>query len=145
MSPGRRQAIIETSAGILLIGPIGTNFNEILIEICAFSFTKIHLKILSGKWQPFCLSLNLCLLIVPWEMWLYLYICNCESVIFVDLKARALDMLITVITMIHLNSTHLKSELHPPGDDELKQHIISIMFYLYVTNCEINRSNRRGI
>ena len=29
LSPGRRQAIIWTNAGILLIGPIGTNFNEI--------------------------------------------------------------------------------------------------------------------
>ena len=31
--PGRHQAIIWADAGILLIGPIGTNFNEILIEI----------------------------------------------------------------------------------------------------------------
>ena len=33
LSPGRRQAIIWTNAGILLIGPLGTNFSEILIEI----------------------------------------------------------------------------------------------------------------
>ena len=33
LSPGRRQAIIWTNAGILLIGPLGTNFTEILIEI----------------------------------------------------------------------------------------------------------------
>ena len=33
LSPGRRQAIIWTNAGILLIGPLGTNFIEILIEI----------------------------------------------------------------------------------------------------------------
>ena len=32
-SPGRRQAIIWTNAGILLIGPLGINFSEILIEI----------------------------------------------------------------------------------------------------------------
>ena len=58
MSSGRRQAIIWTNAGILLIGPLGTNFNEMLIEIHAFSFTKIHLKMSSGKWRPFCLGLN---------------------------------------------------------------------------------------
>ena len=58
LSPGRRQAIIWTNAGILLIGPLGTNFNEMLIEIHAFSFTKIHLKMSSGKWRPFCLGLN---------------------------------------------------------------------------------------
>ena len=33
LSPGRRQAIIWTNAGILLIGPLGTNFSEILIKI----------------------------------------------------------------------------------------------------------------
>ena len=29
--PGRRQAIMWTNAGILLIRPLGTNFNEIVI------------------------------------------------------------------------------------------------------------------
>ena len=29
--PGQRQAIIWTTAGILLIKPLGTNFSEILI------------------------------------------------------------------------------------------------------------------
>ena len=29
LSPGRRKAIIWTKAGILLIGPLGTNFSEI--------------------------------------------------------------------------------------------------------------------
>ena len=49
LSPGRRQAIIWTNAGILLIGPLGTNFNEMLIEIYTFSFKKIHLKMSSAK------------------------------------------------------------------------------------------------
>ena len=58
LSPGRHKAIIWTSAGILLFGPLGTNFSEILIEIHIFLFRKMHLKMSSGKWQPFCLSLN---------------------------------------------------------------------------------------
>ena len=58
LSPGRRQAIIWTNAGILLIDPFGTNFNEILIEIQTFSFRKMHLKMSSAKWRPFCLGLN---------------------------------------------------------------------------------------
>ena len=58
LSPGRRQAIIWTNAGILLIRPFGTNFSGILIEICTFSFKKIHLKMSSAKWHPFCLSLS---------------------------------------------------------------------------------------
>ena len=41
LSPGRRQAIIWTNAGILLIGPWGTNFSEILIDIQTFSFKKM--------------------------------------------------------------------------------------------------------
>ena len=44
LSPGRRQAIIWTNAGILLIGPLGTSFSEILIKIHTFSFKKMHLK-----------------------------------------------------------------------------------------------------
>ena len=58
LSPGRRQAIIWTNAGILLIWPLGTSFSEILIEILTFSFTKMRLKVSSAKWQPFCLGLN---------------------------------------------------------------------------------------
>ena len=58
LSPGRRQAIIWTNDGILLIGPLGTNFSEILIKIHTFSFKKMHFKMLSGRWQPFCLGLN---------------------------------------------------------------------------------------
>ena len=49
LSPGRRQAIILTSAGVLLIGPLGTYFSEILIGIQTFSFKKMHLKISSAK------------------------------------------------------------------------------------------------
>ena len=58
LSPGRRQAIIWTNAGILLIGPLGTNFSEISIEILIFSFKKMRLKVSSAKWRPFCLGLN---------------------------------------------------------------------------------------
>ena len=58
LSPDRRQAIIWTNAGILLIRPLGTNFNEILIEIPTFSFTKMRLKVSSAKRRPFCLGLN---------------------------------------------------------------------------------------
>ena len=58
LSPGRRQAIIWTNAGILLIWHSGTNFSEIWIEIYTFSFKKMHLKMSSGKWRPLCFGLN---------------------------------------------------------------------------------------
>ena len=57
LSPGRRQAIIWNNDGILLFWPLGTNFSEISIEICIFSFWKMHLKMF-GWWRPFCLGLN---------------------------------------------------------------------------------------
>ena len=49
LSPERRQAIIWTNAGILLIGPLGTNFSEIWIDIQTFSLKKIRLKMSSAK------------------------------------------------------------------------------------------------
>ena len=57
-SPSRPQAIIWTNAGILLIGPLGTNFSEIFIKITTFSFKKMRSKVSSGKRRPSCLGLN---------------------------------------------------------------------------------------
>ena len=58
LSPGRRQAIIWTNGGILLIRTLGTNFREILGEIHSFAFSKMHLKLSSAKWRLFGLGLN---------------------------------------------------------------------------------------
>ena len=72
LSPGWRQAIFWTNAGILLIGPLGTNFNEILIKIHIFSFKKMHLKMLCAKWRPFCINPNVlseCYNMVYCTMW----------------------------------------------------------------------------
>ena len=46
------------NVGILLTGAFGINFSEMLIEIQTFSFKEMHLKMLSGKWGPSCLGLN---------------------------------------------------------------------------------------
>ena len=58
LSPGQRQPIIWTNAGILFIKPLKSNFGEILIEIHTFSLSKMHLKMLSANLLPFCLGLN---------------------------------------------------------------------------------------
>ena len=63
LAPGRRQTIIWTNDGILLTGPLGTNFSEILIGIQTFSFKKMHLKMSSAKWRPFCLGLNVLMIV----------------------------------------------------------------------------------
>ena len=64
LSPGRRQAIIWTNAGILLIRNLRTNFSGILMEIHTFSFKKMHLKMLSAKWRPFCHGFN----VLRWDL-----------------------------------------------------------------------------
>ena len=58
LSLGRRQAIIWTSAGMLLIRHRGKKLQWNLIEIHPLSLQKIHLKMSSVKWRPFCLGLN---------------------------------------------------------------------------------------
>ena len=58
LSPKWHQAIIWTNAGILLIGPLGTNFSELLVEIQTFSLKKIRLKMSSAKCCSFRFGLN---------------------------------------------------------------------------------------
>ena len=48
---------------------IGTNYSEILIEIYKFSFTKMHLKVSSGKWLSFCLGLNVLIACLCFNFW----------------------------------------------------------------------------
>ena len=67
LSPGRRPAIIWTNAGIWSIEILRTNFNGILSEIHTFSLKKMHLKMSSGKWRPFCLGLNV-LISLQWHV-----------------------------------------------------------------------------
>ena len=74
LSPDRRQAIIWTNAEILLIGPLVTNVSETLIKIHTFSFQKMHLKMSSGKWRPFCLGLNVLIPIMTPEWHVPLFI-----------------------------------------------------------------------
>ena len=64
-SPGRRQAIIWTNAGILLVRPLGRNVSETLIENHIFSFKKMPFKVSSAKWGPFCLGLNVLSSVLP--------------------------------------------------------------------------------
>ena len=56
--PVRRQSIILTHAGILLIRNLGTILSGILIRIYTFLFRKIHLKLSSAIYRQFCLGFN---------------------------------------------------------------------------------------
>ena len=68
LSPGRRQAIIRTNVGILLIRPVGTNFSEIVFKILIFPFKKMRLKISSAKRRSFCLCLNVLIITRNWSL-----------------------------------------------------------------------------
>ena len=86
---GRRQAIIWTNDEILLIGPSETNFSEVLIEIHIFSLNKMHLKMSSGKWQPFCLDLN----VLSNSITIYIYpAANARTHVFVFLEYKVIFM-----------------------------------------------------
>ena len=61
LSPGRRQAIIWTNAGILFIWPSGTNFGEILIEIHFFfiqenAFESVVCETAAILFRPQCVN-----------------------------------------------------------------------------------------
>ena len=58
LSPGWHQAIIQTNAGVLLIGPMWIKFNEILIEIKKKLFNKMQLKMSFVKDSLSVLSLQ---------------------------------------------------------------------------------------
>ena len=77
LSPGRRHAIIWTNAGILLIGTLGTNLSDILIEIHIFSFKKMRLKVSSAKWRPFCFGLNVLTFVLMLSAWCGFHVFGC--------------------------------------------------------------------
>ena len=52
--PVWHQAITWTIADLMPIEPLRTHLNEIWIKLQWFQFKKMHLKLLSAKWQPFC-------------------------------------------------------------------------------------------
>ena len=56
--PVQPQAIIWNNAVLLSIGTLGAYFSEIVFQIQTFSFKKMHLKMSSGKCQPFCFVLS---------------------------------------------------------------------------------------
>ena len=103
LSPGRRQAIIWTNAGILLTRPLGTNFNEMVIEILTVTFMKMRLKVSSAEWRPFCLGLivlNYCnISSTVWNVW-----CSEEA----DSDQSTHSGLVTQYGEINLHQTWLR-------------------------------------
>ena len=108
LSPGLHQAIIWTNDGILLIRPLGKNFSEISIQILTFSFKKMRLKLVSAKWWPFCLGLNVLtetllshsswhLNISSYTLWYVVSTCNLLHFHFYNIFNNTLPLLLIII------------------------------------------------
>ena len=116
LSPGRRQAIIWNNVGKLLIGPLGTNFSEISIEIQLFSFKKMHLKMSSAKWRPFCLGLNV--LIRNVKIWLhflfsfFLIFSNLRCNMYSHSQQMLLLTWAPLLTWYNLNPAWISNHIH---------------------------------
>ena len=105
LSPGQRQAIIWTNDGILLIGALGTNFGEILIEIQTFSFWKNRLKVSSAKWRPFCLGLNE---IISFHVTVfYSSINNTTGILHIEARKNGWHFADNILTHVFFNENNL--------------------------------------
>ena len=113
----------------------GTNPNEILIEIHAFSFKKIH------KWQPFCLCYNVLrhitysislimgiLILLRWC--LYTEMVACFFTVWPILMSRR-------VILFKTNSTVSLSNREKCQTDVLNTHLFTHIFpylHIYATN-----------
>ena len=73
---------LSKSILLLSIGTLETNFSEIFIKIQNFSFTKMHLKISSAKWWPFCPGGDELRLSMPCHVLQWITVCYGRDIIF---------------------------------------------------------------
>ena len=124
LSPDRRQAIIWTNAGILSIGPLRTNFSEILIETLTFSSKKMRLKVSSTNWWPFCLGLNKLM-----NIW---YCCISLSKVFPFKYIEGNDIFISDINNIYIDSKTTDSlskslfNTHPVMSSDKNGYVVEV-------------------
>ena len=143
MSPGRRQAIIWTNAGILLIGPLGTNFNEIVIAIQTFSVKKMHLKILSVKWRAFCLGLNVLTILVirlefsgrTWSVLIAVDELAMPCIHYNDVIMGAIASQITSLTIVY-------STVYSDADERKHQSSASLAFVWGIHRWPVNSPHK---
>ena len=103
---------------LLSIGPLGTNFNEILVEIQNLSFPKLHLTTPFVKWRPFCPwrdEFMPCLPTCWWDdYWLYTMGVFLSSLIVIRNDQRHLSVAEGYKMLIHIlvpqiNLAHTKN------------------------------------
>ena len=132
--PGRHQAITWANAGILLFGSLGAKFN------------KKHLNMLSEKWRPFCLCLNV--LTLPNKVMHKHYAHGCVMLCFIVVMSYILIGWINLFTydlQKHFTGTcwpqcqlvairnMSKINFHLPKITHSKVQTMSINFYMCCT------------
>ena len=138
LSPDRHQAIIWINARILFIWPLGTNFSEILIEIHTFSFKKMHVKMSSGKWRPFCLGLNVLIkhpsvhsIITFHDRFCIIFLILCVSEVIKNIR-------ITISTVLETWSSH---EFRKKTTDRCIYLEVWRFVALWVDHLKVNRKD----
>ena len=99
LSPSRRQTIIWTNAGILLIRPSATNFCEISIKIKK-SFIHDN-ALLSAKWRLFCVGLNVWMISITFPL-ISWYYSNGQQ----DLSSRVIQGVKFNMVVVHVSSIY---------------------------------------
>ena len=118
---GAKSFIIWTDTGLLFIGFLGTIFRDIWIKILTFSFKKIHWKISSAKWWPFCFDLNV----------LYLFMCNWSAQMCYHISGSGWLKLTTRKT----NSISLNENFMPPRS--ARKHIVYFSLAIVFIICDM--------
>ena len=91
---------------MLLIETLGTNFSEILILIHKVPFKKMHLKMSSGKWRPFCLGHNVLNIsdthMLPWDYRIHTDCMHCQTELhYGDVIMGTIASQITSLTVVY--------------------------------------------
>ena len=131
--PIQCQAIILTDPGLLSIGPLWTNFSEILIKIQKSPFTKMPLKIVYAKWPPFCPGgdeLNRYQELCTWLVLCFVLFC-CHSVFVV--LTHTLQGYFTGTGAINWGN-HMIAPVDCPSASEVTLKI-AIHYYLVCVKC----------
>ena len=141
LSPRRRQAIIWTNAGILLIGPFETNFSGILIGIQTFSLKKMQVKMSSAKWHLFCLGLNVLNehIVAQWHhkvTWIWVNIDSGNGLLPDNTKPLPEPLLIEIVAIIlqkMCKICHHKS-LFQIKFSKMFMHLLQVKLLVYCVN-----------
>ena len=142
-------AIIWANAGLLSIGPLGTNFSEILIKIQNFLFTKMHVKILSAKWRPFYPEGGT-LIHKPWTKWPNCYRIHSElpfpQIKWKNFEWNSIDIYPDVIQVNDQLLPNRRQTVTWISDDSVMRHIrVPLILIEYIDGLVQERRNSSAL